>query len=296
MTAPARGVAHRGLAHVRREPGHASELVTQMILGEEALVLEERDGWLRARLGDGYEGWIHHGSLLRHPVGDRPAFEARLAARRPGDGAWVVTARGAVLRAGPEADAAPASDLVQGGIVRAAPERGALRVTLPDGLEGWLPAGDAIPADRLPERFPADGAAVLAHAGRFLGLPYLWGGTSEKGFDCSGMVQRILWLHGVLVPRDAHEQATAGQPVEAGEGWDGVRDGDLAFFAERPGRVTHVGFLAAGGRLLHASTSRNGVAWNALDPADPGFDDYGRRLVGMLTGIRRVIPSLPRAG
>ncbi len=79
-----------------------------------------------------------------------------------------------------------------------------------------------------------------------------------------------------------------GEPVDPGD-WSGVEDGDLAFFAEpESGRATHVGILAHGGRLLHASTSRNGVAWDALDPAAPAHDEYGARLASMLTGVRRV--------
>jgi len=148
---------------------------------------------------------------------------------------------------------------------------------------------DIVESTRLAERFPRNGDALVEHAADFLGLPYLWGGTSEKGFDCSGLVQRIYGLHGIRLPRDAHPQSRVGEPVKPGSGWRDVRPGDLAFFEEPPGgRVTHVGILARGGRMIHASTTQNGVAWDVLPPAGASTP-LGERLAGWLSGIRRVL-------
>ncbi len=273
-----RAVAHRSLAHLRRQPSHAAELVSQMILGEEASVLCEADGWLLLQTADGYVAWAHPRSVVRDPegwAGDR-----------------VVTARCARLRSGPAADAGPICDLVQGGRLAGGEIRGGwLEARLPDGLAGWLPADATAPRDALARTFPADGETILSHAAQFLGLPYLWGGTSEKGFDCSGLVQRIFGLHGIDLPRDSDQQARIGEPVETGPDWSGVVDGDLAFFAESEGgRVTHVGIVAAGGRMLHASTTRNGVAWDGLHPGASSHDAFGARLASWLTGVRRVLP------
>ncbi|HUP00473.1 MAG TPA: C40 family peptidase [Gemmatimonadota bacterium] len=291
-----RAVASRSLAHLRRQPRHAAELVSQMILGEEALVLRAAGAWLQVQTGDRYVSWVHQGSIVRSAPADEATFRARLFERRPRSGSWVVVEPGLVTRAAPDPEAPPVADLVQGGIVEAAPAvapaRGALEIALPDGTRGWIPAGAAVPAERLAERFPYHGRAILDHAARFLGLPYLWGGTSEKGFDCSGLVQRIYGLHGVRLPRDSDQQFGEGSEVESGPGGAAIREGDLAFFAETPGgRATHVGILASGGRLLHASTTRGGVAWDALCPGAPGYTPFGERLAGWLTGIRRVLPA-----
>lgn len=287
--APHRAIAHRSLAHVRAEPRHAAELVTQMILGEEALVLTADEPWLRIRLADGYLGWVHQGSVVRSEVDDPEAF-ARAPEEPPPDDLWIVVARGQVLRQSPDPRSSQAADLVQGARLRVQDSgRGPLSVTLPDGTTGWLDRQAALPAGRAPEAFPGNGAALVSHAAGFLGLPYLWGGTSEKGFDCSGLVQRIYGLHGIRLPRDAGPQSRAGAPVEPGRGWEDVRAGDLAFFAEPPGtRVTHVGILAGGGRMVHASTTRNGVAWDVLPPGSP-TTPLGERLAGKLIGIRRVL-------
>jgi hypothetical protein len=289
--APHRAIAHRSLAHVRAEPRHTAELVTQMILGEEALVLGARDPWLQVRLADGYPGWVHQGSVVRSAVDDPEEFARSLnGPPREDPGAWVVVARGAVLREGPDSGSPQVADLVQGARLRIEdPGRGPLAAILPDGTAGWLDREAALPARRLGERFPGKGDALVEHAASFLGLPYLWGGTSEKGFDCSGLVQRIYGLHGIRLPRDADPQSRTGRPVDPGPDWRGVRPGDLAFFVEPPGdRVTHVGILAGGGRMIHASTTQNGVAWDVLPPAR-ATTPLGNRLAGWLSGIRRVV-------
>lgn len=284
-----RGVVHRSLAHVRAGPGHATELVTQLALGEEVLVLREREEWLQAQGADDYIGWIHRGSLLRSRPSDPVDYPLRLRAREPDPGTWIVVARAALARLEPGRHAPPVADLVEGGRVRRAgdAEREWTPIELPDGTVGWVPGGTVVPVERLHERFSPGGRAILDHAAQYLGLPYLWGGTTEKGFDCSGIVQRLYGLHGTRLPRDADQQAGVGPAVDLDDDWNRVADGDLAFFSERPGRVTHVGILAEGGRMIHASTSNNGVAWNALAPDDPDRTPYGNLLESLLIEIRR---------
>ncbi|MGH7549646.1 MAG: NlpC/P60 family protein [Gemmatimonadota bacterium] len=289
---PPRATAHRSLAHLRREPRHSAELVTQMIMGEEALVLGVWEPWLEVRLSDGYVGWVHQGSVVRSEVPDLAAFLEHLKERGPAPGWWVVVERGAIARQDPDPGSAAAADLVRGAKLQVedAGDR-VIRVMLPDGTRGWLDRGAAIPAERLAERFPTDGKSIVEHAAEYLGLPYLWGGTSEKGFDCSGLVQRIYGLHGVALPRDAGQQVQTGAPIEPGARWEKVGDGDLAFFAEPPAEhATHVGILTEGGRMIHASTSRNGVGWDDLGTDGEGTP-LGARLGRWLIGIRRVLPA-----
>lgn len=286
------GVAHRSLAHLRAEPRHGAELVSQMLLGEEALVLRSRGEWLQVQTADRYLAWVHHRSIVRRTPEDLDAFRARLFERRPPAGHWMVTARGTRALREPAPYAAPVADLVQGAVVEVAETRGRfLQIILPDGVAGWVARGEVAPAELLAGRFTQSGRAILEHGAQFMGLPYLWGGTSEKGFDCSGFVQRLFGLHGIWLPRDSDQQADRGEPVDTGDDWSRVADGDLAFFSEREdGRPTHVGILAEGGRMLHASTGRNGVAWEALDSSAERHDAYAARLAASLTGVRRLRP------
>lgn len=102
------------------------------------------------------------------------------------------------------------------------------------------PAGDGNPH--------AGDHPALTAARHHLGLPYLWGGATPLGFDCSGLVH-FVWRHlGVVVPRDAHAQAAVARPVAL----DAVRPGDLYFFARPEQRIHHVGIVVARGRMIHA--------------------------------------------
>jgi gamma-D-glutamyl-L-lysine dipeptidyl-peptidase len=137
-----------------------------------------------------------------------------------------------------------------------------------DGYQGWVRSAHLRPAtDQDPAHphahVPADRIAVAAYAERFQGLVYLWGGTSPAGFDCSGLIHFSYRQAGVVVPRDSPDQGVAVTPVPLGT----EEPGDLYFFADEGGRVHHVGFVAALGRMLHAP-ERNGTGQIVDEPLD----------------------------
>lgn len=102
--------------------------------------------------------------------------------------------------------------------------------------------------DEPPASTPADRVSIMESGFRHLGLPYLWGGTSEAGLDCSGLVHLSYRGAGVVVPRDADAQAAVAQPVEPGS----EQPGDLYFFGQSADSITHVGFVTAPGEMLHS--------------------------------------------
>ena len=100
---------------------------------------------------------------------------------------------------------------------------------------------------------------IVNLARQFLGVPYVWGGSSPNGFDCSGFVQYVYAQQGISLPRTADIQATAGYPVDKAD----LQPGDLVFFAGDYVNISHVGIYVGDGKMIHASTSY-GIAYDSL--------------------------------
>jgi cell wall-associated NlpC family hydrolase len=158
-------------------------------------------------------------------------------------------------------------------------------------LGAWLRTTETVvsgqvldPASRV-RAFPRDLAAIAATAAdRFAGTPYQWGGVTPWGADCSGLVQTTFWLHGVVMPRDAWQQAEVGG--DAGKDVKQWSPGDLLFFSDRPdARITHVGISLGGGRMVHLGLGRGGYAVERLDIRE---DPYVVALMSRFVTARRV--------
>lgn len=128
----------------------------------------------------------------------------------------------------------------------------------PQGLR-LLPAGSRVLSGEEPQRQPVDDKSLINYALKFLGAPYLWGGKSIFGIDCSGFTQLVFAVNGMPIPRDASQQIHSGAPVDFIQL---AEEGDLAFFGPEPDRITHVGILIrpnqnnlhpAEWNILHAS-------------------------------------------
>jgi cell wall-associated NlpC family hydrolase len=253
---PERMLVVSGVADVRRDPSHASELVSQAVLGDLVEPLKTEGEWVLARMDDGYIGWIRDWHLRAWSLAKRDSFAARAAHR--------VGANHATIHCAPSADSLPVAQLVVGTPVAAARAvRGWLSVELPDGRTGFARRADV-------EKTPHGRAtpARLARTGRrFLGVPYLWGGTTPAGFDCSGLIQRIFRLHGILLPRDSDMQARWGVERIV-DGPSGIAPGDLLFFGRTAEAITHVALVLPDGTFLH---SHGQVVVNSLDEKSPAF-------------------------
>ncbi|GAB4155555.1 MAG: C40 family peptidase [Planctomycetota bacterium] len=282
-----KAVVSVSVANLRTEPFHSAELGTQALLGMPLSILDRKGDWLYVQTPNRYLSWTQDRIV---PMTDR---EFQRWAARP---KAIVTASFAVVRSRPDGGD-PVSDVVAGCVLALGGTDGeSLRVDYPDGRTGYLARREASPmAAWLPSARP-EPDLIEATARRFLGVPYLWGGTSPKAMDCSGFTSTVFWLNGAILPRDASQQVHCGEEVPLDRGFGELRKGDLLFFGTcgrdgKPERVRHVGISLGGARLIHESID---VHVNSLDPSDP---DYSPSLRASLLHARRVIGTesdLPR--
>jgi cell wall-associated NlpC family hydrolase len=130
----------------------------------------------------------------------------------------------------------------------------------------------------------ADTEAVVHLSRQLIGSPYLWGGTSSKAVDCSGLVKLAWFSQGLILARDASQQARFGEPIDFNH-IENLHQGDLLFFGRSPERITHVGIYLGNGQYIHASGL---VRINSIDPDDPLYNITERK---QLVGASRVKPS-----
>ncbi|UCE01781.1 MAG: C40 family peptidase [Candidatus Latescibacterota bacterium] len=254
------------VADVRRDPSHAAEQVTQALQGEVLEPLLHEEGWLLARLPDGYVGWLRDWHLRLHAPTVPARFAQAVNAR-----IQVATAR---LRETPGTTTPARAESVLGTrVVAGARKSDWLEIEIPGGTRGWAHASEvrAGAAD-----WPMSREAILSTLHTLIGVPYVWGGRSPKGFDCSGLVQFVFGLHGVPLPRDSDQQFECGQVVQE------PVPGDLLFFGRDS--ISHVAVALGAREYLHA---RGHVRRNSLATGAPAYD---AELAGMLRGTRRILP------
>ena len=246
------GVVLLPLLDVRAEPSHTAELGSQLLMGE-TVRLEgrgKRAGWLKVRNeADGYRGWVREWGIVA---------VARARAVR-----WLRRARGlvsapmAMVLASRGGSTAVSPVFFGGRVIAARAARGWAGVELPDGRRGWLPVSALAGRRR---------TALADRVTSLLGTPYLWGGRSPAGYDCSGFVQQVLLEQGVRLPRDARHQCSASRRLT---GRADPEPGDLAFF-RRPGEpASHVGICLGGGYFAHC---RGRVAIASIESGNPLHD------------------------
>lgn len=255
---------------VRPKPRHRCELGSQLLLGEVVRVLAvspDRKWWRIENEADRYRGWVRTWGLVPASASRARRWERRATARVIRPYAEALASAGATALVSPL--------LLNSRLIPAWSRAGFRQVELPDGRRGWVPAK----ALRIGPGRPPD---LMARVRSLLGIPYLWGGRTALGFDCSGFTQQVLFERGVRLPRDARDQFGVCRALRPGE----VEEiGDLVFFGASKRVASHVGLSLGGGYFAHA---RGRVMIASLDPANKLCD---RELVRQFLGVRR-----PRTG
>lgn len=236
------------VANMYSSPTEDADVVSQAILGSNVGVLELQKDWAKVRTSDRYTGWMPLSASIElkgsgYPSKGRAVQVESLFANlyRETD----ITRHQPLITAPFETRL----DVIKDGT---GDDAGWLQVLLPDGRAAWIQSSDVNPAPK-----PLTIEESIALAKRFLGLPYLWGGRSSYGYDCSGFTQMLVRSRGINMPRDADLQAA----------WDGMqvierkdlRAGDLLFFGAGPGKITHTAMYIGNGEIIHATTNGHPV-------------------------------------
>ena len=222
------------------KPTFRVPLLSEISYGTGLEVMEEKEYWVFARQQDGYLGWAYKPYLAE---GASPATT------------HLVIAPSYELRAEPEMTSEVVTRLMSGTSVWVEETRGEWARVIANKT-GWIPARYLRAIDNLPKTVEEKRRTLLEDAQRMTGVPYLWGGLSGNGIDCSGLARLLHRWIGADIPRDADMQCEAARPVEPP-----FEVGDLFFFAEDDDRrnISHVGMSLGGWKMVHSSRSRNGV-------------------------------------
>ena len=286
------GVVTLSVANNRKEPGHSSELMTQMLMGTPVELLKKERGYYLVRSPDQYISYVDQGALA---VMDAAAFADWKNARK-----LVYQADYGYSYTAPDVKSLRVSDLVNGDIFKLlAKEKGFYKISYPDQRIAYIPVKEAGDYHQWVARPNPNAAQILSTAKTLMGVPYLWGGTSIKGVDCSGFTKTSYFLNGIILPRDASQQALVGEVVDIYEA-DSVSlakciknllPGDLLFFAAAKGkmpnpRVTHTAIYMGNGQFIQSAGM---VRINSIDPAAPDYETFYSRT---LVSARRMLNAI----
>jgi gamma-D-glutamyl-L-lysine dipeptidyl-peptidase len=215
-------------------------LSSELCYGTEVEILDEKEKWAFTRQKDGYLGWVFRSYLAQGPASQATHF---------------VMAPSYELRAQPDVRSEILTRLVSGTGVEVEDIQGEWAKVIANRT-GWIPSALLRPVSELPKSIAEKRNTLIEDTTRMIGVPYVWGGTSGNGIDCSGLARLVHKWIGLDLPRDADMQHRTAKPVEPP-----FEIGDLLFFRE-PGKkrlVTHMGISLGGWKMIHSSQGNNGV-------------------------------------
>jgi SH3-like domain-containing protein len=227
------------LTGVYESPTFGMPLSSELYFGTELEVLEEQGRWVFTRQKDGYLGWVYKPYLM-----EATRNETHL-----------VLAASVEMHSEPDQASLVLTRLVSGTGVLVEETHGDWVCVVTD-KSGWIPTHALRAIQDIPEAVEEKRKLLVEDAHRMIGTPYLWGGASGNGIDCSGYARLLHRWVGIQIPRDADMQCNAAKPVEGA-----IQVGDLLFFGEGESErhVTHVGVSLGDWRMIHSSRSHNGV-------------------------------------
>lgn len=280
------GLINLSVVNLRSLPKHSAELVSQAIMGTPVKILNKKNSWYQVQTPDKYISWVDVAALNLRTKEEmshwrnskRIIFLPHFQVAKDANGEEVVT------------------DIVAGSIleVKGGNSKYVL-VSLPDKREIRINKSNCVDFDIWKSKDITEPAELTQFAKEFMGRPYLWGGTSSKGVDCSGFVKSVYFMNGIILARDASLQFLHGDTISPEQGFQDLSEGDLVFFGrkateERERKVTHVGMYIKDGEFIHAAGR---VKLNSFDPNADNYSNY--RTISWLGG-RRLLNRLGEEG
>jgi SH3-like domain-containing protein len=272
------GLVTVSVINLRKKPDHTAELVSQARLGTPVLILKIINSWIQIQTPDNYISWTEETSVKRLNTTDMTTWKKSPRVIYLETTGW--------LHDTPSDKSGVAGDLVAGSIMEKTGElKGFTSVVLPDGRKGFVENKKIEDFGNWKSNINCSEENICNVARTFLGVPYLWGGSSIKGVDCSGFVQSVFFMNGLILARDASLQALHGTPVDITDGYSRLRKGDLLFFGSKENKtlhVTHVAIYLGNSEYINASGR---VMINSLDSTQVSFN---RRRTSSLLEAKRI--------
>jgi hypothetical protein len=283
------GIITLSVTNIRSKPDNPAELATQSILGTPIKVLKKgENGYYLVQTPDGYIAWL-----------DNDGFT--LVNKQELD-SWNKSQKIIYLNeygfsfSKPDIKSQHISDLVAGNLLKLVSDEGKFfKVNYPDGREAFVLKDEAKFFNDWYNNLHSTGETILNTAYRFIGIPYLWGGTSTKGMDCSGFTKTVYFLNGIILKRDASQQVNTGELVDTKNGWQNLKAGDLLFFGKKATdnkkeRITHVAIYIGDGDFIHSSGS---VRINSFNKNKSYYSAYRDN---MFIRAKRILTSISKNG
>ncbi|MGN1255725.1 MAG: NlpC/P60 family protein [Bacteroidaceae bacterium] len=278
------GIVNVSVCNTRSEAEYSAGQESQALLGMPLEILDRHNEWTKIRTPEGYEHWTLSAALKR-------VDRERLSAWNQSEQV-VVTQLITWVYERPSLRAQVVSDAVGGCRMKyLGRKKGFFWVEYPDGRQGFISKKDAQLLSQWRREVSRDAESILATAHSLMGIPYMWGGTSPKGVDCSGFVRTVLYMHDLILPRNASQQARVGERLQIAPDYSNLQPGDLLFFGSKnkdgsAKRVVHVGISMGGTRFIH---SLGCVHTGSFNPADADYDGYEQN---RLLFAARILPHV----
>ncbi len=271
------GLINVSVCNIRSRPAHEAEQSTQALMGTPVMILNKRGGWHLVQMPDSYIGWVRN-TLVELTDDEMVAWKGSDRVIYLGHTGVITDSKGETV-----------SDVTFGAILVRTGSRGdKWTVVLPDGRTGEVNKSEASELRIWAESVDIEPQRLIRFARSFMGTPYLWGGTSTKGVDCSGYAKLIYYYGGVIMTRDASAQFKYGEEVSIEKPLESLAPADLLYFGSvRDGKknITHTGMYIGDTEFIHATAGPGMVIINSFDSTRT---NYSANLLKSLQGARRV--------